>query len=617
VLVVPASALVRRVVPRAIVERHTELVRAEEELDRDSLLARLTESGYLRVPVVEDPGTFAVRGALLDVWAPSSPRPVRIELYGELVLSIKTFDPEGQRTIAPVSSLRLPPAREAVLTKEATDRAKLRTMERCEAVDLPTSKARALVEDVAQGRSFFGAEGYLPAYYEQLDPLWRYLPKGALVAIDDPSAVVSTLREELARAQRDETAKNGAPVFPASAHYLTEADVAAELSGAQLLVLHRVQLASAGAASDDESSALQPLEGTPDDTPTLAAHDQSELAIAIRQARSTRGRRGALDPLVRRLRVWREQGLRTMVTARATTQAERLVSLLRAHDVTTKARLNHFDARWLRDETFGRDVVEVCVGSLAEGTILRGERLAIVTEEEIFGARAKRRAPRAQTAKDAARPFIEDLRALNVGDLVVHAEHGIGRYLGLEHREILGPAIVDADGKLHQPKTKVDLIVVEYGGSDRLYLPVYRLNQIQKYSGGEGAAEKARLDKLGGSTFAKAKSRVEKAVRQMADELLRLYAERQAVEGEPLPTRHEGDDYREFEATFPFEETTDQAKAIEDVLDDLEKSRPMDRLVCGDVGFGKTEVAIRAAFRAAMTGKQVAVLCPTTVLAQQ
>jgi transcription-repair coupling factor (superfamily II helicase) len=175
--------------------------------------------------------------------------------------------------------------------------------------------------------------------------------------------------------------------------------------------------------------------------------------------------------------------------------------------------------------------------------------------------------------------------------------------------------VLDPDGKLHQPRTRVDLLVVEYSGGDRLYLPVYRLNQIQKYVGGEAEAAKPKLDRLGGTTFAKTRARVEKAVRQMADELLRLYAERQALPGEALPGPDE--EYRGFEATFPFEETQDQAKAIEDVAVDLQKPRPMDRLVCGDVGFGKTEVAIRAAFLTATAGKQVAVLCPTTVLAQQ
>ena len=204
----------------------------------------------------------------------------------------------------------------------------------------------------------------------------------------------------------------------------------------------------------------------------------------------------------------------------------------------------------------------------------------------------------ASSKTSSSRPFVEDLKSLAVGDFVVHVEHGIGKYLGLVHKQV---------GSL-----TVDLLAVEYAGGDKLYLPVYRLNQVQKFMGGEGAP---KLDRLGGQTFAKTKSRVAKQLRQMADELLRLYAERRAVVGDALPPAD--DDYRAFEATFPFDETADQARAIAEVAGDLEAPRPMDRLVCGDVGFGKTEVAIRAAFRAATAGKQVAVLCPTTVLAQQ
>ena len=611
-LVVTAATMVRRVVPRATIDARTEVVRAEEELDRGALIERLTEAGYLRVPVVEDPGTFAVRGALLDVWPPSSPTPVRIELYGELVLTMKRFDADDQRAIdgGALDVLHLPPAREAILDPAAIERAKSRIAELADAVNTPTAKARQLAEDVAQGRSFFGAEGFLPAYHDVLDPIWRYLPDDALFVLDDPTAIGDALRDELARATEDVASHAARPHFAVPSHYVEESDFAARVSDARTLVVHRVAIE--GSIEGSESAAFAPYERAPDDVGTLGAKDLGDLASAVRQARATRGKRGALDPLVRRLAVWREHGLRTVIAARATTQAERLVGLLRAHDVTTRARLS-FDATLLQDESFGRDTVEVVVGSLTHGVLLPSERLVLVTEEEVFGARARRRATKSETAKDAARPFIEDLRALSVGDLVVHAEHGIGKYLGLEHRDILGPAMVDADGKLHQPKTRVDLIVVEYSGGDRLYLPVYRLNQIQKYSGGE--ATTIRVDRLGGSTFAKSKQRVEKAVKQMADELLRLYAERQALQGEPLPARD--DDYREFEATFPFEETPDQAKAIADVLSDLETPRPMDRLVCGDVGFGKTEVAIRAAFRAALAGRQVAVLCPTTVLAQQ
>jgi transcription-repair coupling factor (superfamily II helicase) len=610
VCVATATALVRKVVPRAILEAHTLTLRVDEDLDREAVLGKLVEAGYLRVPVVEDPGTFAVRGAILDVWPPSAERPVRIELLGDAILSMKAFDPDGQRTVGAIRELRLPPAREAILDPAAVARARSRVSELCDAIDMPTSKARALAEDVAQGRAFFGAEGFLPAYYEALEPIGSYLPK-ALFVLDDPIAIAQAIREELERAERDAQARAGSPVFAPEAHYRDANAAASELAASDLILVHRIAIEGGG---DDPFAAF---ERAPLDAPTLAARDHADLTAAVKQARATRGKRAALEPLVRRLRVFREHGLRTILTARTQTQAERLVALLRGHDVDTRARLGPFDAGLLDDPSFGRDVVAIVVGSLCHGAILPTERLVVVTEEEVFGARVRRRAARGPAgAKDAARPFLEDLRALSVGDLVVHAEHGVGRYLGLEHRDLLGPATFDADGKLHQSRTRVDLIVVEYTGGDRLFLPVYRLDQLQKYVGGEGAeAAKPKLDRLGGTTFAKTKSKVEKAVRQMADELLKLYAERQAMPGEAVAAPD--DDYHEFEATFPFEETVDQAKAIDDVHKDLSAQRPMDRLVCGDVGFGKTEVAIRAAFRVASAGKQVAVLCPTTVLAQQ
>jgi transcription-repair coupling factor (superfamily II helicase) len=276
---------------------------------------------------------------------------------------------------------------------------------------------------------------------------------------------------------------------------------------------------------------------------------------------------------------------------------ERLAGLLRHQDVRCRVRAATFDPAWLAEARPADVDAEIVVGPLARGVVLPGEGFAVVTEEEIFGGRTRR--ARERKTSDKARPFLEDLRSLAVGDYVVHVEHGIGRYAGLVHKDVGG--------------LTVDLLVVEYASGDKLYLPVYRLNQIQKYSGGETAEPK--VDRLGGATFAKAKARVQAAVRKMADELLRLYAERQAQPGDALAPAD--DDYRAFEATFPFDETEDQARAIEEVDRDLETARPMDRLVCGDVGFGKTEIAIRAAFRVALAGKQVAVLCPTTVLAQQ
>ncbi len=595
VLVVPAAALARKLVPRQMVREHTPRVVAEGELDRDRLLVTLAETGYLRVPVVEDPGTFAVRGALLDVWPPSAAAPVRIELYGDLVLHIKPFDPFEQRTRKKgaedetLPEIWLPPAREAVLTRETTARAKDRVQQLADMIDMPTLRARALVDDVTSGRAFFGAEGMLPAYYDELDSLFRYVEGDALVMLDDPPEITRAVREELERAERDVAAKASDPHFLPHTFYESEAEVARELGLRDVVAMHRTPVMGGGAEADG-LAAYEVTAGALD----LASRDHEDLQRAVKSARASKGKTGTLAPLARRIAHWHESGLRVFIAARAQTQAERLTALLRHQGVTCRARLTPFDPDWLDQPAAEAQIV---VGALSRGTVLPADGLVLVTEEEVFGARAHRR--REKKAKDVTRPFLEDLRTLAVGDYIVHVEHGIGRYHGLVHKDVGG--------------LTVDLLVVEYAGGDKLYLPVYRLNQIQKYTGGESAQPK--MDRLGGSTFAKTKSRVKKEVRKMADELLRLYAERQAQPGHPLPPRD--DDYRAFEATFPFDETPDQAKAIDDVNSDLEAARPMDRLVCGDVGFGKTEVAIRAAFRAAMAGKQVALLCPTTVLAQQ
>jgi transcription-repair coupling factor (superfamily II helicase) len=603
VLILPAAALVRRVVPRASVRARTERIVAEEELDREALVARLVEAGYLRVPVVEDPGSFAVRGALFDVWPPSAELPVRVELYGDLVLTIKPFDPHEQRTVktgekdVTLAEVWLPPAREAVLSIEATQLARDRVRQLADMIDMPTTRARALIEDVVTGRAFFGAEGFLPAYYKDLDPLLSYLDDAAVVVLDDPPSVTSAIAAELDRAHEDAAAKGASPHFLPSTFYVEAETVAKSLRAKKVFVLHRTPivgeesgLAIAVAANPMAAYEIAPSTGTYD----VAAHDHADLSRAVKSARASFGKTATLAPLARRIAFWQDHGLRVFIAARAQTQAERLTALIRHQGVECKARLAPFDPAWLDEATGGAQVV---VGPLSKGVILPAEGLVLVTEEEIFGARVHRRKKR--DAETSARPFLEDLRSLDVGDFVIHAEHGIGRYHGLVHKTV--------------GNHTVDLLAVEYAGGDKLYLPVYRLNQIQKYTGGENAQPK--MDRLGGSTFAKTKSRVRKAVRQMADELLRLYAERKAQPGHAIPSAN--DDYRAFEATFPFEETADQSRAIEDVNRDLESDRPMDRLVCGDVGFGKTEVALRAAYRVAMAGKQVALLCPTTILAQQ
>ena len=591
VLVVPASALARKVVPRAELAGRDSRIVVESEIDRDGLVRTLSEAGYLRVPIVEDPGGFAVRGALIDVWPPSTDSPIRVELYGDLVLSMKPFDPIEQKTRKDAPDLKtlwLPPVREAILDPATVARARSRVTQLAEAIDWPTTKTRALVDDVTSARALLRRRGVSA----------RVLRRPRLAPVVRPGRRRRRPRRPAqpdARPARGSGARGerrGAeerPELLAGGLLSRRGRGRGELEAHPVVALHRTAIAGqAGEGISAFESAREPMD--------LASSDHDDLTRAVKAARSSRGKNASLSPLVRRVGHWRDHGLRVFITARAQTQAERIATLLRHQGIESKPRLGAFDPSWL-DEP-GREV-EIVVGPLTRGVVLPADGLVLVTEEEIFGSRTHRRRERSKAA-DPSRPFLEDLRSLSPGDYVVHAEHGIGRYQGLVHKAIPGGHTVD-------------LIAIEYGGGDKLYLPVWRLNQLGKYLGGEHASPK--LDKLGGSTFARTKARVAREVRQMADELLRLYAERAALPGHPMPPAD--DDYRAFEASFPFDETADQARAIDDVNRDLEAARPMDRLVCGDVGFGKTEVALRAAFRAAMAGRQVALLCPTTVLAQQ
>ena len=571
VVVVNAAALVRKLVPRSVVLAATLTVREEEELERERFLRGLVDAGYQRVPVVEDPGTFAVRGALCDVWPVDAAQPVRIESYGDLVVKIERFEPLDQTTRpdSRVTSLAVPPAREALLGEGAARHAKDSLEALFETIDYATQKAHKLRDDVVGGHVFFGADGYLPAYYDSLDGLFDYLPGPLTFVLEDPAAIAQALRDERERAAAGLQDRSRVPHFQLAAFYTDEQDALAILGRHPTLALARSVVA--GDADGFDQLASRSLEAAPLD---LAAFDHEGLAKRTKESKST-----PLAPLLRRLEHYREHGLATVLVARTEVQAERLKSLLSHRGLGLDAALS------------------LAVGALSRGLVLPAEARAFITEEEIFGGRAHK--ARRKSERNPKSPFVEDLRSLHVGDFVVHTDHGIGRYTGLVQRQIAG--------------ISVDLIGVEYAGGDKLYLPVYRLNQIQKYAGGENASPK--LDRLGGQSFGKTKSRVKKAAREMADELLRLYAEREAsVAPEIAPI---DDEYRMFEATFPFEETSDQARAIDDMHADLQKTRPMDRLVCGDVGFGKTEVAIRGAFRVAMGGKQVALLCPTTVLAQQ
>ena len=581
VWVVPATALLRKVVPTRAVVARSETVRCGQEIDRDALLSRLTQRGYLRVPLVEDPGTFGARGALLDVWPAGDDAPIRIDFDGDEVVSIKRFDSDSQRSLATADSCTILPAHEMLSDDRAALTERLRDL--CDAVNWPSTHTRTLIDDLLYGRAFVGAGAFLPAF-TQLTALHSELPSDAIVVLESPDKIAGCWTEELDRAFTDLAAARERPHYDRPHFYVAPQDLLAWLTERRTIALLTSAL-RAPQASQAELN-LEALCQLDDRSASLLTSDQSELRQAISTARAASGHAGGLDPLITRIERWRAAGLRVVCAARTSTQAQRLGLMLDNRDIP--AMVDQPDEPMADD-----NAVEVVVGPLARGVVAPLERMAWVTEEEIFGSRAHRR----RKAKGKVRA-LQDLRALLVGDFVVHTEHGIGRYQGLVHRQV--------------GRANVELIQIEYAGGDKLYLPVHRLNQIHKLRGAEGTP---KVDRLGGQTFARTKTRARAKVRRIADYLVQLYALRQAARG--VATAPIDDEYRAFEASFPFEETDDQARAIDEVAADLERERPMDRLVCGDVGFGKTEVALRAAFRVAMSGRQVAVLCPTTILAQQ
>lgn len=581
-LVTTATAICRRVLPASHFQANSLELRVDEEHEMNALTQRLVAAGYNRTPIVEDAGNFAVRGGLLDVWPPDATAPVRIDFFGDTIAEMKRFDPDSQRSRDSVQSVWLPPARQLLLTPSNRQPTLARLRERCDEALLPSGKTRLLLEDLSEGRSLFGAEGYLPAVSE-LVPLWQHVPHCALTLVEQPALCVAAIEAELAAAEQGLAAVSERPAFPLSDLYVSSDEIAEQWHGGNTLCCHRDLVVGRLDKKD-----LNAFELAPEQTPDLQFEGQQELTRSLHGA-APKSADQILAPLTERVAQWLDDGLSVRFSARTEVQAKRLASLLEQRDIEITT------ASEFLPTSVGNPGVGVVVGPLRRGLIARSARLVLVTEEEVFGKRNQRPASKRKSARAA----LEDLQALAPGDPVVHVEHGIGRYRGLE-RKTLGS------------QTAVDLLVVEYRGGDKLYVPVYRMNQIQKLS---SADHNTRLDRLGGQTFAKTKAKARRKVRDMADELLILYAERQNSRKTPLPAID--DDYRAFEHSFPFEETPDQAAAIVDVLEDIDKIQVMDRLICGDVGFGKTEVALRAAFRHVLAGRQVALLCPTTVLANQ
>ncbi len=579
-LVLSVRALARKVIPPTVMNGLSELVGLEQDHGRDALALKLANIGYRNSPLVEDPGTFSLRGDILDVFPPLHDHPVRLEFFGDTVEAMRSFDPDTQRTIENIKELTLLPARELFLSDTTKKQAELAVREAGDAQHVPTSKVRERLEQIREGIVGSGMEGLLPGFFAGgLSTVFDYLAKwhpNPVVWVDEPAGQDRTLDELFTDVERShaDAVRRMELTLPPAAHFLSRDEVRAGLA--------KFRVAEGGGLSLTVSDAAPA---------SFTLGSTRELREDIR---NHHGEESALTPLIDKLRGWRDEGYGTVVACGTAGQADRLRRLLGDRNVRTTTHPEPFDGKPPAHEP--NLMAHLFVGEVSQGFVDPRGHLAVLSDEDIFGARARRKTRR---RRSAAEGFAASFKDLKEGDLCVHADFGVCRYAGLLAMQV--------------NQVSADFLVLEFAGRDKVYLPVSRMRLISKFTGGD--PEKIALDKLGTNSFEKRKAAVKEQLLKMAADLLQLYAERRAHPGHAFsaPDRY----FRQFEADFEFEETPDQLKAIEDVIADMQKTEPMDRLVCGDVGYGKTEVAMRAAFKSVLDRKQVAILVPTTLLAHQ
>ncbi len=560
-VVVPAQTALYRLCPPAYLAAHTFFLAQGARLDLEALRRQLAIAGYSHVTQVVAPGEFCVRGGLIDLFPMGSALPYRIDLDDDVMETIRGFDVDSQRTLYAVPEIRLLPAREFPLDEAARAAFRGRWRERFEGD--PSKKG--IYRDVSHGVAPAGIEYYLPLFFDAVATLFDYLPAQTTLALHhDVAGAIDEFWRDAATRYRLLGGDPARPVLPP-----LEMFVPAEEFYLRAREFARVDIAS---AAGDSAAADEPLHATV--LPPLAVE------------------RRAADPLAALKRFLLGTELRVLLAAESAGRRETMSGYFAEYGLAPAPCASFADFRR------GGERLQLAVAPLGSGFAVPAEGWCVITETELYAGSVRRRG-RAAEKRSSVEGLLRDLSELRIGDPVVHVQHGIGRYQGLVSLDL-------GEGAN-------EFLQLEYEGADKLYVPVSQLAVIARYSGAD--AEAAPLHKLGSGQWDKAKARAAKQVRDTAAELLALYARRAARRGHAFGIRQH--DLEAFAEGFGFEETPDQAAAIEAVTRDLASGKPMDRLICGDVGFGKTEVALRAAFVAAADGKQVALLCPTTLLAEQ
>ncbi len=565
VVVTSLPALMTRLLPKETLLSSVDYIAINEEVDRDDMIKKLLTFGYFRTSLVEERGDFSVRGGVIDLFPPLYDSAIRVEFWGNTVESIRLFNPVNQRSKADLKEITILPANEIILASANIKRA--RSMGR-------------LPAPLEIGGGFPGQEAWLQHFYAHLDTIFNYLPKEGYICIvrsdnlaDKARSISEWLNKEAGRFQ-DEALEKSKPFPQTDRLFLGIKELKEGFDLYRRIDFFDLDISTSlrktGLVVDFKESFVPGI-----------GYDYKDISHP----------KVSIAPMATKVKTWIEEGNQIILICRTEQQSMRLKEILLNYQLVAQGILP--DWSYIKRERG----LYICLGYLSQGFRFLASNLIIITEDEIFGEK-RGRERRTKRDRVQAIPWT-GFSQLQVGDLVVHQDHGIGRYEGLSKKEI--------NNRVR------DFVIIEYAGNDRLYIPAYRINIIQKYIGLDD--ENPQLDRLGGRSWVLAKKKAKRSIEEIAKDLVKLNAMRKFLKGFAFskPDNY----YREFEATFDYEETTDQIKAIDDVLDDMESERPMDRLICGDVGFGKTEIAIRASFKAVMDGKQVAILVPTTVLAEQ
>lgn len=573
VLVVPYAGVRRTVIPVDEWKRAQYPLAIGEEIVLENFLEKMIALGYERVEMVETRGEISVRGGIIDIFPVYMSHPVRIELFDTEVDSIRTFDISNQRSIENLQEILIGPTREVFggqeIFMQAAEKleqhmnATLPKVKAAQVKELIVEKVGWEIEQLRQGHSFTGIYKYISFLYSSQQTLIDYLKEKPLVLIDEPSRIVE------AAAQLDKDEAEWKTALVQEGEFLPDIDLSHSLENIiapkKWPILHTSLF----------------LRQVPKTNP------QNIVNFNCKAMQNFHGQMNVLKTEIER---WKKSNAVVVFCAADEERARRMERVFHDYDIEVDIVLSP-------DKALVSSRPVITIGNLQSGFEIPMQHLVVVTESEVFTQKQRKASKTRKNISNAER--IKSYTELQVGDYVVHVNHGIGKYLGIDTLEING---------IHK-----DYLHVKYAGNDKLYVPIEQIDQVQKYVGSE--EKEPKVYKLGGTDWKKVKNKVRASVQDIAQDLIRLYAERQQAKGYAFTK--DGEEMREFEAMFPYDETEDQLRAIREIKEDMEKERPMDRLLCGDVGYGKTEVAIRAAFKAVMDGKQVAVLVPTTILAQQ